>query len=53
MFFSGEASEFLEKVVRTLSVYMSDRASNEKKSNHNLDACRLKFTSFTVWLMCC
>ena len=39
-FVSGEGSEFLEKVVSTLSVYMSDRASNEKKSNKILDEWR-------------
>ena len=39
-FVSGEGSDFLEKVVTTLSVYMSDRASNEKKSNRVLDEWR-------------
>ena len=41
-FVSGEGNKFLEKVVTTLSVYMSDRASNEKKSNKVLDEWRLE-----------
>ena len=38
----GDVNGFLEKVVDKLSVYMSDRASNEKKSNRLLDEWRLE-----------